>query len=35
MNFGDIHLSHWVITQLKRVNAVKIEGNELVNVEPA
>lgn len=35
MNFGDIHLSHWVITQLKRVNAVKIEGDELVNVEPA
>ena len=34
MNFGDIHLSHWVISQLRRVNAVKIEGDELVNVEP-
>ncbi len=34
MNFGNIHLSHWVITQLKRVGAVKIEGNELVNIEP-
>jgi glyoxylase-like metal-dependent hydrolase (beta-lactamase superfamily II) len=34
MNFGDIHLSHWLITQLKRVGALKIEGNELVNIEP-
>ena len=35
MNFGDIHLAHWIITQLKRVGAVTIEGNELVNIEPA
>ncbi len=35
MNFGDIHLAHWLITQLRRVGAVKVEGNELVNVEPA
>ena len=34
MNFGTIHLAHWVITQLKRVGAVKVEGNELINIEP-
>jgi hypothetical protein len=33
MNFGDIHLAHWAITQLRRAGAVAIEGNLLVNVE--
>lgn len=34
MNFGNIHLAHWVITQLKRVGAVKVDGNYLVNIDP-
>lgn len=33
MNYGAIHLAHWAITQLKRVGALAVEGNQLVNVE--
>jgi glyoxylase-like metal-dependent hydrolase (beta-lactamase superfamily II) len=33
MNFGDIHLAHWAITQLRRAGAVAVEGSFLVNVE--
>ena len=35
MNFSTIHLAHWVVTQLKRAGAVKVEGSELVNIEPS
>lgn len=35
LSYGDIHLAYWVVTQLKRAGAAKVEGDELVNVEPA
>ena len=35
LNFGSIYLAHWVITQLRRVDAVKVEGDHLVNIDPA
>ena len=33
MNYGTIHLAHWAITQLRRVGALAVEGDMLVNVE--
>lgn len=33
MNYGAIHLAHWAITQLRRVGALEIEGDMLINVE--
>ncbi len=33
MNYGAIHLAHWAITQLKRVGALAIEGDWVINVE--
>ncbi len=33
MNYGDIHLAHWAVTQLKRAGALAVEGRLLVNVE--
>lgn len=33
MNYGAIHLAHWAITQLRRVGALAIDGDKLVNVE--
>ena len=35
LSYGEIHLAYWTVTQLKRAGAVKIEGDELVNIEPA
>lgn len=35
LSYGDIHLAYWTVTQLKRAGAAKVEGDELVNIEPA
>jgi glyoxylase-like metal-dependent hydrolase (beta-lactamase superfamily II) len=33
MNFGQIHLAHWAITQLRRAGALDVQDNYLVDVE--
>lgn len=33
INYGAIHLAHWAITQLRRVGALDIVGDTIVNVE--
>jgi hypothetical protein len=34
MNYGTIHLAHWVITQLRRTGAATIDNEFLVDSEP-
>lgn len=33
MNFGQIHLAHWAITQLRRAGALDVQDNYLVDVD--
>lgn len=33
MNFGEIHLAHWAITQLRRAGALDVEDNYLIDVD--
>lgn len=33
MNFGQIHLAHWAITQLRRAGALDVQDNYLVDVK--
>jgi len=35
LSYGEIHLAYWTVTQLKRAGAARVEGDELVNIEPA
>ena len=35
MNYGAIHLAHWVITQLRRAGAAAIDNDFLVDSEPS
>ena len=32
MNYGDIHLAHWAVTQLQRAGAAKIDQHMLLNI---
>ena len=32
LNFGDIHLAHWAVTQLQRAGAATIDRQMLVNL---
>ncbi len=32
LNYGDIHLAHWAVTQLQRAGAAAVDGNLLVNL---
>jgi hypothetical protein len=34
MNYGTIHLAHWVITQLRRAGAAVVDNEFLVDSEP-
>jgi glyoxylase-like metal-dependent hydrolase (beta-lactamase superfamily II) len=34
LSYGEIHLAYWTVTQLKRAGAARVEGDELVNIEP-
>jgi hypothetical protein len=34
LNYGTIHLAHWVITQLRRSGAAAIDNEFLVDSEP-
>jgi glyoxylase-like metal-dependent hydrolase (beta-lactamase superfamily II) len=33
MNFGQIHLAHWAITQLRRAGALDVQDNYLIDVD--
>ncbi len=35
LNYGDIHLAHWAVTQLQRAGAAAVDGLLLRNTDPA